>query len=30
VETTVWALAASLLRYKVEEDADVHLIGVIR
>jgi hypothetical protein len=26
VETTVWALDAILLRYKVEEDSDVHLV----
>jgi hypothetical protein len=26
VETTVWALDAILLRYKMEEDSDVHLV----
>src|SRR5207249_3244477 len=26
VETTVWALDAVLLRYKIEEDSDVHLV----
>jgi hypothetical protein len=26
VETTVWAVDAILLRYKVEEDSDVHLV----
>jgi hypothetical protein len=26
VETTVWGLDAILLRYKVEEDSDVHLV----
>jgi hypothetical protein len=26
VETTVWAVDAILLRYRVEEDSDVHLV----
>src|SRR5205085_8032032 len=26
VETTVWAVDAILLRYKIEEDSDVHLV----